>query len=91
MKRIALLGSTGSVGESALEVVRASAGALRAEVLCAGSNVSRLIEQVREFRPSLAVIAEGGGEDKLREGVAGLGVEVLSGDEGDWIAVPSVS
>jgi 1-deoxy-D-xylulose-5-phosphate reductoisomerase len=82
VKKVALIGSTGSIGENALEVIRASAGALQATVLCAGSNVSRLIEQVREFRPSLAVIAEADGEEKLNEGVAGLGIEAASGEEG---------
>lgn len=82
MKKIALIGSTGSIGENALEVIRASAGALEATVLCAGSNVPRLIEQVREFRPALAVVAAAAGEEKLREGVADLGIEVASGEEG---------
>ena len=82
MKKVALIGSTGSIGENALEVIRASSGALEATVLCAGSNVSRLIEQAREFRPALAVVAERAGEEKLREGVAGLGIEVAAGEEG---------
>ncbi len=82
VKKVALIGSTGSIGENALEVIRASAGALQATVLCAGSNVSRLIEQAREFRPALAVIAAAAGEEKLREGIAGLGIDTASGEEG---------
>jgi len=82
MKGITLLGSTGSIGENALDVIRASSDALQARVLCAGSNALRLAEQAREFRPALVVIADPSGEETLRRELRGLDVEVDSGEEG---------
>ncbi len=52
MKRVAILGSTGSIGRQALEVVRAFPDRLKVVGLAAGSNVALMLEQVREFRPA---------------------------------------
>ena len=57
-KRIAILGSTGSIGTQTLDVVRASEGDLTVSVLAAGHRVDALIEQAREVRPALAIIAD---------------------------------
>ena len=51
MKRLAILGSTGSIGQSALDVVRAHPDRLEIVGLAAGSNSARLLAQVMEFRP----------------------------------------
>lgn len=59
MTRVAILGSTGSIGQQALEVVRRNQERLEVVALCAGSNAGELAEQVREFRPGLAGIVSG--------------------------------
>ncbi len=59
MTRVAILGSTGSIGRQALEVVRRNEERLEVVALCAGSNAGELTEQVREFRPGLAGIVFG--------------------------------
>ena len=55
MKKISILGSTGSIGTQTLEVVRNN-GDIRVTALAAGSNVSALEQQIREFRPKIAVL-----------------------------------
>jgi len=79
VKNISLLGSTGSIGESALDVIGASGGRLKAVVLCAGTNAVRLAEQVRQHRPLLAVIADASREEELRRMLADLPVRIASG------------
>lgn len=59
MKRIALLGSTGSIGTQTLDVVRKHPDRFRVVALVAGSNAELLAAQADEFRPSLAVLLEG--------------------------------
>ena len=53
MKRVAILGSTGSIGQSALAVVDAHADRLRVVALAAGGNVARFAEQVARYRPEV--------------------------------------
>ena len=55
MKKIAILGSTGSIGTQTLEVAREN-GDLEIVSLAAGSNVEKLEEQIREFHPKLAAV-----------------------------------
>ena len=55
-KRIAILGSTGSIGQQALNVIRNHADLFEVEVLTAHSNYERLIQQAIEFRPNTVVI-----------------------------------
>lgn len=57
MRRVAILGSTGSIGCSALEVVKAHPGRLAVAALAAGRNRERLLEQCEAFRPSLVSVA----------------------------------
>jgi 1-deoxy-D-xylulose-5-phosphate reductoisomerase len=57
MKNLAILGSTGSIGQSALDVVRAHPDKLRVVGLAAGVNAERLIEQAAEFRPKVIAMA----------------------------------
>ncbi len=64
MKRIALLGSTGSIGTQALEVVSAHPGLFEVEVLSAHSNAALLIEQAKKYKPNAVVITD---ESKYRE------------------------
>ena len=64
-KRVAILGSTGSIGRQTLEVI-AGQPDLEACALAAGGNAERLAEQAREFRPAFLALADAAGEEKLR-------------------------
>ena len=66
MKRIAILGSTGSIGQSALAVVDAHADRLQVVGLAAGENAERLAAQIARYRPRVAAMASGGAIDRLR-------------------------
>ena len=81
MKRIAVLGSTGSIGTQTLDVIREYPERFKAEVLIAGSNVDRLVEQAREFRPALAVVADESKYAALKEALAPLGIEAAAGND----------
>jgi 1-deoxy-D-xylulose-5-phosphate reductoisomerase len=67
MKGIAILGSTGSIGQSALAVVDAHPGELRVVGLAAGGNAARLAEQVEKYRPSRSALAADSGPECLTE------------------------
>ena len=58
MKRLSILGSTGSIGVQALDVVSRSPGRFQVVALSAGRNVERLAEQVRTFRPLLVSVSD---------------------------------
>jgi 1-deoxy-D-xylulose-5-phosphate reductoisomerase len=80
MKRLAILGSTGSIGQSALDVVRAHPDRLKVVGLAAGFNADRLLAQAQEFRPKAIAIAD---EEALRRVAARSTHEVaVSGPEG---------
>ena len=81
MKTIAILGSTGSIGTQTLEVVRAN-GDIRVAALAAGKNIKLLEQQIREFRPRLAAVADEEDAKALKMAVADLSVEILFGEEG---------
>ena len=67
MKRIAILGSTGSIGQSALAVVDAYADRLRVVGLAAGENAERLAGQIARYQPSAVAMASAEGLDRLRQ------------------------
>ena len=79
-KTLALLGSTGSIGQQTLQVARELG--LRVAALTARNNVDKLEAQVRQFLPRLAVLYDAAAAEELRQRVADLDVEVLSGPEG---------
>ena len=79
-KTLALLGSTGSIGQQTLQVARELG--LRVAALTARNNVDKLEAQVRQFLPRLAVLYDAAAAQELRQRVADLDVEVLSGPEG---------
>lgn len=81
VKGIAVLGATGSIGSQALDIIRSHPERYRAGVLAAGRRVDELVALAREFRPRLAVIADAGLLPKLRESLAGTGVECAAGPE----------
>ena len=81
MKRVGILGSTGSIGTQTLEVVRGNSD-LKVVALAAGSNVDLMEKQIREFRPVLCVMWEEAAARDLKERVSDLSVKVLSGMDG---------
>ena len=81
MKKIAILGSTGSIGTQTLDVVREQ-GDLSVVALAAGSNIERLEQQIREFHPRLVAVWDEKKAKELQIKTADLGVAVLSGMEG---------
>ena len=81
MKKIAILGSTGSIGTQTLEIVRAN-NDIEVVGLAAGSNITLLEEQIREFKPSLAAVWGEKHAAELRSRVRDLDVKVLSGMDG---------
>ena len=81
MKRIAILGSTGSIGTQTLEVAREN-GDLEIVSLAAGSNVKKLEEQIREFSPKLVAVWTETSAKDLRERIRDLDVRVVSGMDG---------
>ena len=80
-RQIAILGSTGSIGTQALEVIRSHRDELEASVLVARSSAELLIAQAREFRPRAVVIADERYYPEVREALSPLGIEVLTGAE----------
>jgi len=67
VKRIAILGSTGSIGQSALAVVDAHADRLQVVGLAAGENAARLAEQIARYRPRIAAMATDAAIDRLKQ------------------------
>lgn len=81
MKRIAILGSTGSIGTQALNVIRRHRDLFCAEVLCAGSNADLLIEQAREFEPNAVAIADESRYAYVRDALQNMDVKVYAGTD----------
>ena len=81
VKCISILGSTGSIGRQTLDVVRGLTE-VRVAALTAGSDVARMAEQCREFRPRLAVMASERAAEALAEAIADLPIRVAWGDAG---------
>lgn len=81
MKKIAILGSTGSIGTQTLEIVRENPD-LKVVALAAGSNIKLLEEQIREFMPKLVSLQSEEACEDLKARIADLQVEVVPGMEG---------
>lgn len=81
MKKIALLGSTGSIGTQTLDVVR-NQGDIQVTAMAAGSNIALLEKQIREFHPSIAAVWDEKKALELKVKVADLPVKVVSGMDG---------
>ena len=78
MKRVAVLGATGSIGASALDVIARHPTALRATVLAAGRQVDALVELCRQHRPEHAVIADEALLGRLRDRLRGAGLSTIA-------------
>jgi 1-deoxy-D-xylulose-5-phosphate reductoisomerase len=83
VKRIAILGSTGSIGRSALAVVDAHPDRLQVVGLAAGENDELLAEQIARYRPRITAMATGAAIDRLRR--APLGAVTIAGDGRDGL------
>jgi 1-deoxy-D-xylulose-5-phosphate reductoisomerase len=83
MRNVAVLGATGSIGSSALDVIARHPQRLRASVLVAGCNVAALVELCRRHRPDHAVVADETCFDALRDGLraAGLATQAHAGKD----------
>lgn len=79
--RICLLGSTGSIGTSTLDVVRRRQDQFQIHSLVAGRNLDLLAQQIQEFRPAAVVVGAPEGEQQLKDKLAQLGVERSSWPE----------
>ena len=81
MKKIAILGSTGSIGTQTLEIVRTNRD-IRVTALAAGRNIDLLEKQIREFEPKIAAVWSQESAAELKVRVRDMQVEVMSGMEG---------
>lgn len=85
MKRITILGSTGSIGKSALDIVSVNRDKFKVVGLTAGNNISLLEKQIRSFSPEVVAVADEESARELRKrmrGKAGSSPEILSGRKG---------
>lgn len=92
VRSLALLGSTGSIGKSALAVARALPDRIRVSLLAAGRNWELLAEQAREFRPDCVCLEDASHLDDLRAAVP-AGCRVVGGREAlcDAVAAPEIA
>lgn len=81
MKKIAILGSTGSIGTQTLDVVREQ-GDISVAALAAGSNIALLEQQIREFHPRLVAVWDKKKAEELKIKTADLSVEIVDGMDG---------
>lgn len=80
MKRISIFGSTGSIGESTLNVIRENPDLFEVVTLVAGKNIQKLIEQIKEFKPKNVYITSKENADKLEN--LGLNLHIYYGEKG---------
>lgn len=80
-KRIALFGSTGSIGKQALEVIAANSDLFTAEILTANNNADLLIQQALQFAPNMVVIGDESKYTKVKDALAATHVKVFAGEK----------
>ena len=83
MKKISILGSTGSIGQQTLDVVSQHPDKFRVVGLTAGENIQLLAGQIREFKPDAVSVRDKSLADSLREMIDGEKTEILHGQEGN--------
>ncbi len=81
MKKIAILGSTGSIGTQTLEIIEQHPNLFKAEILTAGNNYQRLIQQAIKHRPSTVVIANEAHYDPVKKALSPYGITVMAGEK----------
>ena len=80
-KRIAILGSTGSIGTQTLEVIAQNPEHFEVEVLTANNNIGLLIDQAKKFQPNVVVISNSCHYDELKEALKNESIKVYAGRE----------
>ena len=90
MKRIAILGSTGSIGTQALNVIRRHRDLFAVEVLCAGSNADLLIQQALEFDPNAVAIADTNKYQQVQDALAPHDIKVFAGMDSIDLVLASI-
>jgi len=95
MKRLAILGSTGSIGTQALEVVAANPQLFEVEVLSAHKNSALLIEQARKFKPNAVVVTDESKYREVKDALLMLPIKVFCGQQAlaevvQWESVDTV-
>jgi 1-deoxy-D-xylulose-5-phosphate reductoisomerase len=80
-RSVTILGATGSIGASTIDLLRANRDRFRVEALSAGRNVASLALLAREFKPRLAVVAEPSAYGELKSALAGTAVEAAAGPD----------
>ncbi len=81
LKRIAIFGSTGSIGTQALEVIAANTDKFSAEILTAHTNETLLIQQALQFNPNVVVIGDESKYLKVKEALSQTGIKVFAGEK----------
>lgn len=81
-KKITLLGSTGSIGTQALEIVREHPGDFKVCAMAAGSNIDLCAEQIKEFAPQVVSVSSKEISEKIKSKIPGLRTQLLYGEEG---------
>ena len=89
MKTLSIIGSTGSIGRNAVEVISAKKDDYKVIALTCGKNVNELIGQAKIFRPEVVAVQDKERYSDLKDGLRGLKTEILCGDDG-VIAAASV-
>ena len=86
-KRIAIFGSTGSIGTQALEVIRANTNLFEVEILTAQTNDELLITQALEFKPNAVVIGDETRYQKIKEALSSTDIKVFAGEKAlvNWV------
>ena len=79
MKRISIFGSTGSIGQNTLDLIRRDKSSYEVVALSGGSNITQLIHDAVEFRPKIVVTAFPNLSDQLKTGLSGKNIEVAAG------------
>lgn len=92
MKRIAILGSTGSIGTQTLDVVRSNPDLLEVYAIVAHTSVDKLIEQAREFRPEMVCIADESKYEELKTALQDMPCKVWAGADAiaEMVTMPSI-
>jgi len=80
-KRVAIFGSTGSIGTQALDVVKANADMFQVEILTAHTNEELLIAQALEFKPNAVVIVDESKYEKVKSALSQTDIKVFSGEQ----------
>jgi 1-deoxy-D-xylulose-5-phosphate reductoisomerase len=82
MKRLSILGSTGTIGRNTLDIVRRHPGEYKVAALAAGANLGLLVEQIREFKPAFVSVGDAAVAARLKREIGGRSPRIAFGPEG---------